>query len=693
MSSNIFLRKVFLGTALSVGLGAGFVLSAGAVRAEVTLPAIISDHMVLQKAAEVPLWGKAEPGEEVTVTLDGKSAKAKAGADGRWRASLNLEESAPGPFEMTVEGKNKITLSDVVVGEVWVASGQSNMVWVLRETTGAAREIAQSANPLLRFFIVKRTATPDALDDTEGRWVAASPETSGEFCATGYYFGKKLQGELKAPVGVVQTSWGGTPVEAWISREAIDTVPALKDSRERLWAADKEYPGKRKAFVNGMEAWLKETGREDRPAEVAAYAGMDVSTDGWVPVKIPGAVTGGGLPDAGAVWLRKDINVANTGENVQLSFPIDGYESVYWNGTLIRQTTFRNFPGLGNVRQHGVYDIPPDLLKKGRNVLAIRLYEPVAPAVFTAPPRNGVAPLAEGWLAKAEYAFPPLDAQKKASAPQPPDEPFPQNHLAGYLFNGMISPILPYAMSGVIWYQGETNAHRAWQYRTAFPLLIADWRRQWNRGDFPFYFCQLANFMEKKTAPSESEWAELREAQSQALKLPKTGEAVLIDIGESGDIHPKNKADVGERLAKIALANQYGKKIPFSGPVYQSMKVEGNRIRLTFAPGGEPLVAKTLPATYDVKTVAGKTAPLVRNSPASELEGFAICGADQKWVWADARIDGDSVLVWSDKVPDPVAVRYAWADNPTCNLYSASGLPATPFRTDDFPALTREVVY
>ncbi|TSA37122.1 MAG: acetyl esterase [Verrucomicrobiaceae bacterium] len=647
--------------------------------------------MVLEKTGKVPIWGKADPGEEVTVTLGGQSVKAKAGTDGRWMTALNLKDSPTGPFEMTVEGKNKLALSDVLVGEVWIASGQSNMVWVLRETTGGAAEVAQSANPLLRQFHVKLVASPESLDDTEGQWVAASPETSGDFCATGYYFAKKLQNELKVPVGLVQTSWGGTPVEAWTSVEAIDSVPDLKAARARLWTADKEYPAKKKAFVEGMDSWVKESAREDKPvADPSAYAGLDVSQDGWIPVAIPGAVTAPGLPEAGAVWLRKDVTVSKNGDILQLTLPVDGYDSVYWNGTLIKQTTYRNFPGTGYVRK---YNISPDRINEGRNVLAIRLYEPVAAAKFTGAPLANVSSLAGTWLAKAEFAFPAVDAQKSASAPRAPAMPPNPNQVASYLYNGMISPILPYAMRGVIWYQGETNADRAWQYRTAFPLLITDWHKQWNQGDFPFYFCQLANFMGKKSEPSESSWAELREAQSQALKLPNTGQAVLIDIGEAADIHPKNKKDAGERLARIALAKDYGRKIPFSGPVYQSMKVEGGKIRLAFTHSDGGLVAKPLPATYDVKTIAGKTAPLVRNSPNSELEGFAICGADHKWVWGDAKIDGDSVVVWSDKVPAPVAVRYAWADNPTCNLYNKAGLPAAPFRTDNDPAVTKDAVY
>jgi sialate O-acetylesterase len=257
----------------------------------------------------------------------------------------------------------------------------------------------------------------------------------------------------------------------------------------------------------------------------------------------------------------------------------------------------------------------------------------------------------------------------------------------------MVAPLIPYAISGVIWYQGESNIGRAWQYRTAFPLLIKDWRRQWGQGDFPFYFCQLANFKEKQAEPGESVWAELREAQSATLALPRTGQAVLIDIGESRDIHPRNKKPAGERLAALALANNYEQAIPFSGPVYESSQFADGKAVLHFKHTDGGLVARPLPDTFDVETKIKETAPLIRNSPESELEGFAICGEDKKWGWARAMIDGDTVIVWSEKIPSPVAVRYAWADNPTGNLYNGAGLPASPFRTDDFPLTTLNVKY
>ena len=402
-----------------------------------------------------------------------------------------------------------------------------------------------------------------------------------------------------------------------------------------------------------------------------------------------------GLPDAGAVWLRREIDFpAIPDVKIRLNLgALDAYDSVYWNGRLLTQLTYQSYSGNGFVRQSAAYEVPADLVKQGQNTLAIRVFQPVTAAKFPTVPKADSLALDTGWLAKPEFALPTLDAEKIAAAPTPPPNPAAPQNVAGFLFNAMINPLVPYAISGAIWYQGESNAGRAWQHRTAFPLLITDWRSHWKQGDFPFYFCQLANYLPKKDLPGDSAWAELRDAQSQTLSLPETGQAVLIDIGEEKDIHPRNKKDVGERLALIALANDYGKEIPFSGPVFKSARIAGGKILLTFTSTAGRLVAKTLPATSDLRTVAHETAPLVRNSPGSELEGFALCGEDRKWVWADAKIDGDSVVVWSDQVPAPIAVRYAWSDNPTANLYNAAGLPASPFRTDDFPATTRDAKY
>jgi sialate O-acetylesterase len=352
------------------------------------------------------------------------------------------------------------------------------------------------------------------------------------------------------------------------------------------------------------------------------------------------------------------------------------FEKVYWNGRLIGEVSYHNRSGTGT-RWH--YYIPPELVQDGVNYLAIRFYAPTDLPGFGWYP--GLDGKALNWRIKKEYGLPPV----------PADNPAPKlavRYVAtGSLFNGMLRPIIPYAIRGAVWYQGEANAKAAFDYREELPLLINDWRKHWGQERLPFYFVQLPQYRDKSKNPGDkSTWAELREAQMLALLLPDTGMAVTIDTGESKDIHPQAKDVAGERLARIALAKVYGQSIPYMGPLYEAISVEGNKVRLSFKYLEGGLVAKEVPAVYDVNRTRGKTAPLVRNSPQSELEGFAICGEDKKWVWADAKIDGDTVLVWSDKVPAPVAVRYAWADNPTCNLYNQAGLPASPFRTDDFDA-------
>jgi sialate O-acetylesterase len=675
----------------SLALTVIFSLPLALSHADVKLPAIFSDHMVLEKTAKVPVWGKADPGEEVTITFEGQTVKATAGPDGKWKAILDLSKSGPGPFQMTVQGKNTLKISDVVVGEVWVASGQSNMEWILSNTIDAEAEIAKSTNSLLRQFAVKKATSDVPLDDCEGRWVAASPETAGAFTSVGYYFGKALQNELKVPVGIVHTSWGGTPSEAWTSETAIDTVPDLKAAKEKVYNIIKTQPEEQKKWAAAFGEWLKANNREDKPsADAAKFAAPDASTEGWKKVTIPGAVTTGDISGNGAVWVRTDIDFAApaTG-NVGLELgDIEGFDSIYWNGELITAMDYRDFPGVGHVRRWGKYAVPANKVKAGKNPLAIRVFAPAGPAKLPIVLKVGGKAVTGDFVAMEEFALPALTPEQLASVPKPPSVPPTPQNTASYLYNGMVNPIIPYAISGAIWYQGESNAGRSYQYRTAFPLMIADWRKAWDQGDFPFYFCQLANYQDKKSAPANSGWAELREAQSMTLSLPATGQAVLIDIGESGDIHPRNKKDVGERLSLIALAKDYGKKIPYSGPVYEKVNFEGGKARISFSHTDGGLVAKPVPATYTVVSKDNKTAPLVRNTPSSELEGFAICGEDQQWVWADAKIDGTGVVVWSDKVPAPVAVRYAWAENPTVNLYNGAGLPASPFRTDDFPAAT-----
>lgn len=488
--------------------------------AAVSVPNIIGDHMVLQSGKPLPIWGKADPGEKVTVTLDAKSASAVADAQGKW--SVKLPKMAPGgPFELAIAGKaNTIKLVDVLVGEVWIGSGQSNMQWSVKNSNNAEKEVADAKYPEMRLFSVKLTVAGEPQDNCEGSWVVCAPETVPDFSAVLYFFGRDLHKDLNRPVGLINTSWGGTPAESWTSRPTLEKDPDLKSIAADWDKILADYPKAKEEFDKAMGAW-KEAAEK----------------------------------------------------------------------------------------------------------------------------------------AKAEGKPEP----KKPNEPRGPNHPW----RAGGLYNAMIAPLVPYAISGSIWYQGESNAGRAYQYRKLFPTMIEDWRRAWNQGPFPFYFVQLANFMDTVPEPAESEWAELREAQTMTLSLKNTGMAVIIDIGEAKDIHPRNKQDVGKRLELNALAKVYDRDVVFSGPMYKSMAVKGNAIRIKFAHADGGLVAKD-----------------------GALKGFAIAGDDKKFVWADAKIEGSEVVVSSDKVAKPAAVRYAWANNPVCNLYNGSGLPASPFRTDTWQGLT-----
>lgn len=665
-------------------------LSCPPLLADVVVSPIFSDHAVLQKAARVPVWGKAQPGEKLTVRVNDQTQTAVADEKGEWRVNLDLSRSGPGPFTMTVSGSNTITISDVLVGEVWLASGQSNMEWKLKDSTSFEEEKARPQNQLLREFRVDRAAQRFPTGEYRGAWYIAGPDTVGEFSGVAYHFGERLQRDLKVPVGVIHSSWGGTPVEAWTDLKAIESVPDLKASSAAMRRVLASQPMQKAGFVRTFAAWVKRTGREDRPtADVAAFVNGD--TADWVDVTLPGTVSAAGLPATGAIWFRRDVDVpaANAGAPFAIGLgPLVGFEKAYWNGQQVWEMTPENLPGKGF---HRWLYLPANMTKAGKNTLAIRVYAPAENVAFPMAPRVDSTDLVGPWKAKAEYEFPDPPADDRA--PQAPAAPPRQEDTAAYLFNGMIHPLAPYAMRGAIWYQGESNVQRAYQYRTSFPLMIKSWRDAWEQGDFSFYFCQLTAFQPKDTVAGESDWAELRESQAAALAMPKTGQAVIFDLGESADVHPRNKKDVGDRLARLALAKDYGRKISFSAPVYRSLEIKGDKAIVHFDMLGGKLVAQPLPEDYVIKTLGNQKGRLVRNSPQSELEGFSICGKDGHWAWAEARIEGDTVVVSSPTVPEPVAVRYAWSNNPTGNLFSADGLPVSPFRTDSFPATTQNSKY
>lgn len=630
--------------------------SSPALAQELWLPPIFADHMVVQREKPVRVWGKAAPGSVIRVSMAGREATAAADADGRWMADLP-PLPAGGPHELSVAGPSTRTFRDVLVGEVWLASGQSNMEWSL-EMLGHEEEIAASANPRIRMLTVRRNVSDTPLEDfqTEG-WQLSAPEVAGGFSGVAYYFAKELEQALGVPVGIVHSSWGGTVAEAWTSAGALRNLP---DFRGRV---DEIRPGSislaEQARINDrLQAETAAWERRAAEADVAAGRQEDWITgrggSGWRTLTAPGAWEEQGLPDFdGIVWLRRQFSVPRelTGREVTLRLgQITGRDSVWINGRFIGQ--------LARPDRSRAYAVPAGVLRRGRNTIVVRVLNERGPGGLLGPAEEMRVEIPGGRAVSlaGEWQYRPTGTM--ASIGESPRGVSLHNQPTA-LYNAMISPIRAYQLRGVIWYQGESNASRAEQYRTLFPALIRDWRAQLGDDHLPFLFVQLANFMPAQPDPNTpSDWALLREAQARTLALPGTGMAVTIDIGDPEDIHPRNKEDVGKRLALIALNRVYGVDVPYSGPVYREMEIEGDAIRLHFDHAEGGLMAH-----------------------GGELRGFAIAGNDGVFHWADARIEGNTVVVSSPAVPHPVAVRYAWADNPQATLYNAEGLPAVPFRT------------
>jgi len=670
-----------------------------AAHAESTLPCVFADHMVLQRSDHVPVWGKADAGQEVTVSIAGLTARTEAGSDGHWQLDIDLHASTGGPYVLVVQAGKTFTFSDVLVGEVWFASGQSNMEFLLANALDGPQEIAHSANAQLRQFYVPSTGAIEPAESCNGKWSIASPETSGHFTAVGYYFAKELQSELHVPVGLIHASQGASGIESWMSREGLERVPALLHSANDRIEEARTFQGRMARYRLDYQQWQLKWHRDDPPLEAEKYAAPDIDLKGWRAVSIGGNFEESSLSSGGVVWLRKTIEITQGMVDARYhSFHLGSIrdtDHVYINGIEIGQTTAdkRSEPSdrerADTTRR---YDITGNTLKAGKATLAIRIFDPVTAPVITGMAQNEIE-LQGPWSVKDAYAEPPADEQARAAFPRAPAAPADQRFVATELFNAMVNPVIPYAIRGVIWYQGESNIPRAWQYRSSFPAMIEDWRQHWDQPKLPFYFCQIANYTAKTSEPKDAIRAELRDAQTSALTLPDTGQAITFDIGEENDVHPRDKKSVGHRLALIALSREYGKNVIFSGPVYQSIERDGAAMRIHFTSIGEGLKAAPVPSSYELNSAQKVVVPLVRNSPNSQLEGFQICGSDHRWVWADAKIDRDTVLVSSSQVTEPVAVRYGWAENPTVNLYNSAGLPAGPFRTDDFPLSTRNAKY
>jgi sialate O-acetylesterase len=640
------------------------ILSIYTALAKVKLPKIFGNGMVLQQNQAIPIWGWADKNEKITVQFNNQTKTTKADSKGRWKIALQPEK-AGGPFQLIVKGKDAITISDVLVGEVWICSGQSNMEWPLREAKDGKKEIQEANYPSIRHIYIPKavSSTPEEDLKENTSWKSATSENVGEFTAVGYFFAKELFKELNVPIGLIHTSWGGTDVETWTSREAFANDDEFKSMITSVPQIDLQSLTKKKK--EEILSKIKEVqGGLPTKAELASWSTLSFDDSKWSKLKAPGIWEGQSLGDFdGIVWYRKTVNLTaeEAGKPAVLELAkVDDKDETFVNGTLV-----------GSVNQYSaerVYQVPAGLLKEGKNVIAIRITDTGGGGGIHGDAdhlkltiNNNNHSLAGEW----SFAIESVPDNSSSIGP---------NTYPSLLYNAMISPLIPYAVKGAIWYQGENNAGRAYQYRKSFPLMISDWRKQWAQGEFPFYFVQLASFDASKGNSNQgSGWAELREAQTLTLSLPNTGMAVTTDIGESHDIHPRNKTDVGKRLAVIALNKSYGKNIVSSGPVYKSMKTDGNKVSLFFTNTGSGL------NTTDKY---------------GYIKGFEVAGEDKKFYYAKAAIEGDRVVVYSENVQTPVAVRYAWADDAgDANLYNKEGLPAVPFRTDNWKGITEGSKY
>ncbi|CAM3817753.1 sialate O-acetylesterase [Mucilaginibacter galii] len=625
--------------------------------AQVRLPQLVSDGMVLQRDAKINLWGWASPGEKLSVKFNGKTVRTAAGADGKWATALPAQK-AGGPYTMQIDASNHITLKDVLIGDVWFCSGQSNMVVNMERVKEKYPQDIASANysQIRNFFIPTISDVKSLHDDLPAsHWVAASPKDVLTFGAASYFFARQLYLNYHIPIGIINSSVGGTPIQAWISESGIQSIPQYASRVGQF--KDTVYLNKLLNPTKPVDNGKRNLQKPDKGmTESVKWFDSTYVAENWHKYWLPGYWADQGIRGLnGVVWFRKEVTVPASmiGKPAMLFMGriIDADEA-YVNGKLVGNTTYQYPPRR--------YVIPAGLLKAGKNIIVMRITNTSGKGGFVPDKNysltNGTEniDLRGDWTYKVGQVFVPSGNFNFNAFSA-------QNEPTG-LYNTMVAPVLNYNIKGAVWYQGESNTGKPQEYAPMLKALIADWRAKWKQPNLPFVYAQLPNFGETQYSPTESQWAELRESQLMALSVPHTAMAVNYDAGEWNDIHPLNKKDVGERLALAARSVAYhDTKVVPMGPIYQSATVEGNRIIVTFNNIGSGLMAKG----------------------GGELNYFAIAGADKKFVWAKAAIEGNKVIVSSDDIPNPMYVRYAWADNPEgANLYNKEGLPASPFRTD-----------
>lgn len=630
------------------------------VRAQIYLPKVFSHNMVLQRGTRIPVWGNSTAGAHITAELGAVKTTTKADGAGKWMVRFP-KFNAGGPYTLKIyeTGKqgNAIVLSGILIGDVWVASGQSNMEWQVQQAKDARAEIANANFPQIRFLVVDHNAELKPQKDIlSGHWKVCDSTTVKELSAVAYFFGRKIHADQNVPIGIIQSTWGGTRIEPWTSRETLVKSPITK---ARTLCVDTIRLG-REEFVrdslNQIRFWEIVYNPQNNADKL--FTAPDYDDSDWNDIEMPNVLRDFGIGYyEGIVWMRKKISLPESFNAKDLTINLGHPEmtySLYVNGTEICKNVWYS-----NATHS--FTIPAGLVQPGENTIAVRIamlwggggLNPGNDIYVTDGSINMT--LAGKWLYKRdlEPAIPKLSSIHGNPT---------------VIFNSMINPLVPYGIKGFIWYQGESNAEDAFNYRKLFPMLIADWRQHWQQGNLPFLYVQLANYMQRKPLPSDSEWAELREAQTLTLSQPNTGMACTIDVGDAGTVHPINKQEVGRRLALIANDKVYKQQVIASGPMYKKYRKEGSRIRIGFTNVGSALSSKD----------------------GNEITGFAVAGADKQFHWAKAVVEGNDVVVYSDNVANPVAVRYAWADNPECNLVNSEGLPAVPFRTDNWKGVTEK---
>jgi len=615
---------------------------------------IFGDNMVLQRGKANTIWGWSEPGDKIQIEIAGKHGSGVATADGRWQVIIEPPPSG-GPYTLTIKGHQTVELQNILVGDVWLCGGQSNMQVSLRAARNGEEEIKRANSPEIRFFNVAARAAYRHTDVPQGSWKAVSPETAERVSAVAYYFARKVQEEIHIPIGLVVDALGGTPAEAWTS---VTALRSLKDFDVPIAELEKLAGTGAPEYGNYVMHWYDQydIGLKGN------WAGAELDDSAWSTVEIPGGFSELGVPEMPAVvWFRKEILLPDplpAGQSILYLGSVERMDTTYINGTEVGASAW--------VENPRVYLIRDGVLKPGKNVLAIRVFKTKPQGGFLGKPD-------ELHLTLGDKTTIPLAGKSKArlSVDARPPHPMPIGFenwpvIPSVLYEGMLTPIAPLSITGALWYQGEQNSDRGYQYRRLLPIMIGDWRKLFGQGDFPFYIVSLPAFKHRSETPGDDTWAETRESQAlAAASVPNSCLAVTIDTGDPDNIHPKDKLQVGERLALCALAKQYGKNVVYSGPTLASVERLPGAISLKFANTDGGLVMK-----------------------GAKLEEFEIAGEDRKWYWADAHIEGNTVVISSPAVPNPKEVRYAWQSNPAATLFNGAGLPAAPFRTDSWPGMT-----